>query len=123
MIGADIASTNHERPAGVAESLQCSEHGVCAPSSEISAVFKSEPTRSDFADDADGLEVEAAALAFDTLALGVGAADVLAGWTSDDEAGQGAEIGQKSGCCKHSHVFIETDSGVILGIDGAAPID
>src|SRR6185437_14949665 len=35
VIGADVTSTNHERPAGVAESLQCSEDGVSAASSEI----------------------------------------------------------------------------------------
>lgn len=87
VVGSDIASTDHERPAGVAEFFQCSEHEVCASSSEISAVLKSEPTRADFSDDADGFEVEAAAVAFDAFAFGVGGADVLAGRTSDDDSG------------------------------------
>lgn len=86
MVGADVASTDHKRPAGVADGLQRSEDGVSAPSSEISAVLKSEPTRADFSDDADGFEVEAAPLAFDALAFGVGWADVLAGRASDDDS-------------------------------------
>ena len=59
VIGPDVASTNHDRPAGVADCLQRSDDGVSAASSEISAVFKSCPTRSDFSDDADCFEVEA----------------------------------------------------------------
>ena len=51
-----VASTDHERPAGVAEAFQRSEDPVCALSSEISAVLKSEPTRAAFSDDADGFE-------------------------------------------------------------------
>lgn len=87
VIGSDVASTNHERPAGVAECFQRSENGVSAPSSEIRAVFKSEPTRAAFSDEADGIEVEAAALAFDAFAFGVGAADVLARRAADDDVG------------------------------------
>lgn len=86
MVGADVVATDHERPAGVAEVLQLTEHPVSAPSSEVSAVLKSEPTRADFSDDADGFEVEAAPLAFDALAFGVGWADVLAGRASDDDS-------------------------------------
>lgn len=59
MVGTDVASTDHERPAGVAEFFQRSEDEVCASSSEISAVLKSEPTRADFSDDAARFEVEA----------------------------------------------------------------
>lgn len=93
MVGSDpgsaftVASTDHERPAGVAEFFQCSEHEVCASSSEISAVLKSEPTRADFSDDADGFEVETAPLAFDAFAFGVGWADVLARGAPDDDSG------------------------------------
>jgi len=85
VVGSDVASTHHIRPAGVAESLQCSEDGVSAPSSEISAVLKSEPTRSDFSDDADRFEIEAAPLALDAFTFGVGTADVLARRASDDD--------------------------------------
>ena len=59
MVGADVSSTNHERPAGVAECFQRSEDGVSASSSEISAVLKSEPTRAALSDDADRIEEEA----------------------------------------------------------------
>jgi len=87
MVGADVASTDHKRPAGVAEFFQCREGEVCASSSEISAVLKSEPTRADFSDDAGCFEVEAAALAFDAFTFGVGGADVLAGRASDNDSG------------------------------------
>jgi hypothetical protein len=78
MVCAGIVSTNHEEPAGVVECFQCGLDPVSAPSSEISAVLKSEPTRSALSDNADGFEVEARPLAIDTLAFGVSAADVLA---------------------------------------------
>lgn len=123
VIGVDVRSTNHERPAGVAETLQFSEDGVSAPSSEIMAVLKSEPTRSDFSDDAGRLEEEAAALAFDALPLRVGAADVLAGWASDDDVGQVSEVAKKSTCRESAHIFIDRYSRIILGIERAAPID
>jgi len=80
MIGADVVATNHDRPAGVVEAFQLTEHPVSAASSEVSAVLKSEPTRADFSDDADGFKEEPRPFAIDALAFGVGAADVLAGW-------------------------------------------
>jgi len=106
VIGADVSSTNHERPAGVAEILQRSEHGVSAPSSEISAVLKSEPTRAALSDDADCLEKEAGTLAFDALALGVCRADVLAWRASDNDVGQETEVSDKSVCRERSNVVI-----------------
>lgn len=123
VIGSDVRSTNHERPAGVADSLQFSEHGVSAPSSEISAVLKSEPTRADFSDDADRLEEEAAAFAFDALAVRVGRADVLAGRASDDDVGEVSEIPNKSACRKSADIFIDRHSDIILSVEGAPPID
>jgi hypothetical protein len=79
MIGTDVVATNHDRPAGVVEAFQLTENPVSAASSEVSAVLKSEPTRADLSDDADGFEEEARPFAVDAFALGVGAADVLAG--------------------------------------------
>lgn len=98
VVGSNVSSTNHERPAGVAECFQRSEDGVSSPSSEIRAVFKSEPTRAAFSDEADRIEVEAAALAFDAFALGVGAADVLARRASDDGVGKAVTVPNKSIC-------------------------
>lgn len=73
VVAADIVNTDHEWPAGVAEFRQRGDDPVCAASSEISAVLKSEPTRADLSDDADGFEEEPGPFAVDALALGVGA--------------------------------------------------
>jgi hypothetical protein len=121
MIGSDVPSTYHERPAGVAECLQRSEDGVSSPSSEIRAVFKSEPTRSALSDDADGFEVEAAALAFDTFAFCVGAGDVLARGASDDDGWESSGISNNSICCERADIVIDKDIRVVLLIDCAAP--
>jgi hypothetical protein len=123
VIGSDVASTNHERPAGVADCFQCREDGVSAPSSEIMAVLKSEPTRADFSDDADGFEEEARPFAIDALASGVGAADVLARRASDNDIGEEAEVGNKSPCRKGADVVIDQDPGIVLGVEDATPFD
>lgn len=121
MVGADVASTNHKRPAGVVDTFQCSDDGVSAPSSEISAVLKSEPTRSHLSDDADSFEVEARTLAFDAAPLGVGAADVLAGRGADDDGWEAPMIAKKSGCREGADIVIDFHAGVVFGVDGAAP--
>jgi hypothetical protein len=123
VIGSDVTSTDHKRPAGVAECFQCSEDGVSSPSSEIRAVFKSEPTRADFSDNADSFEVEAAALAFDAFAFGVGAADVLAGGASDDNGRKSSEISKKLICCERADIVVDSDTGIVLLIKRAAPVD
>jgi hypothetical protein len=123
VIGSDVPSTDHERPAGVAEGLQCSEHGVSAPSSEISAVLKSEPTRAALSDEADSFEEEAAALPFDALAFGVGGANILAGRASDDETGEVSEVGNNSICRESSNVIVDPDPRIVLGVECPPPID
>jgi len=115
MVGADVVATDHERPAGVAEVLQLTEHPVSAPSSEVSAVLKSEPTRADLSDDADGFEEEARPGSFDAAALGVGAGDVLAGRTSDDNSGNNSICG-KSGSGERAHVVIEFHSRIVFSV-------
>lgn len=92
MVGADIVSTHHARFAGVAERFQRSEQPVSTASSEISAVLKSEPARAAISDQADGFEVEARPLAFDSLAARVGAGDVLARRRSDDDVGEHPKV-------------------------------
>jgi hypothetical protein len=121
VIGSDVASTNHDRPAGVADCLQCSDDGVSAPSSEISAVLKSEPTRADFSDDADGFEVEARALAFDAFPLGVGAADILAGRRADDDGRKSSKISEKSVCRKGADIVVNLHAWIVFGIERATP--
>lgn len=121
MVGSNVASTNHDRPAGVADCLQCSDDGVSAASSEISAVLKSEPTSSDFVDDADGFEVEARALPFDAFALGVGAADILAGRGADDDGRKSSKISEKSVCRKCADIVVNLHAWIVFGIERAPP--
>jgi hypothetical protein len=123
VIGSDVPSTYHERPAGVAECFQCSEDGVSSPSSEIRAVFKSEPTRSALSDDADGFKVEAASFPFDAFAFCVGAGDVLARGASDDDGWETSGISNNSICCECADIVIDKDIRVVLLIDCAAPRD
>jgi len=122
VVCAKVASTDHERPAGVADCLQRSADGVSAPSSEISAVLKSEPTRADFSDDADSFEVEARPLAFDAAAFGVRAADILAGRASDDVSREKPEIVAKSICRESADIVIQDHPRIVFGIESPAPI-
>lgn len=119
--GTNVVSTHHERPAGVAECLQFNEEPVDASSSETRAVLKSAPTRSALADDADGFEEQAGALAVDALALGVRGAGVLAGRGSDDGVREGEAIGNKSICPDSADIVIEPRFGEVPAEDGAAP--
>ena len=121
MVRADVVSTHHERPSGVADCLQRSDNPVGAASSEISAVFKSDPTRSAFSDNPDRLEIEAAALAFDAFAFGIGAGDVLARGRSDDSPGEKSEVGNNSICRECSDIVIDQNPRIVLGIKRAAP--
>lgn len=123
VVRSNVVSTHHEWPAGVADVRQRSDDPVCAASSEISAVLKSEPTRTAFSDDADSFEVEARPFAFDAFAFGVGAADVLAGRASDDDGRKVSEIVEKSACSEGSNVIVDLHAGVVFGIERAAPRD
>jgi hypothetical protein len=123
VIGADMRSSHHARFDGVAERFQFAEHPVSAASSEMSAVFKSEPARPAFPDDADRLEIEAASFSFDALAFGVGDRDVLAGRASDGDVGEEAEVGNKSSCGEVADILVEADMGKVLRIKDAPPLD
>lgn len=123
MVGADIISTHHARFDGVAERFQFIEQPVSAASSEIRAVFKSEPARAAISDQADGFEIEARPLAVDPFALGVGAADVLAGRATDDDVGQDSKVGTKASCRESAHVLVESDMWIVLCIKDAPPFD
>ena len=131
VIGADVPSTNHARPAGVADCLQRSADGVSSPSSEISAVLKSEPTSAafstlsrkvaDFPDNPDRFEVEARSLAFDAPTFGIGTADVLAWGASDNDGRKSSKISEKSVCRKGADIVIDLHVRVVFGIEGAPP--
>tara|TARA_R110002074_G_scaffold262994_2_gene435140 strand:+ start:20909 stop:21298 length:390 start_codon:yes stop_codon:yes gene_type:complete len=95
--------------------------GVISPSSEIRAVLKSEPTRADFSDDADGFEIEAATGTLNAFAFGIGAADILAGRASDDKSGEPPQISEKSGCRKGADIVIDLHAWVVFRIERAPP--
>jgi hypothetical protein len=121
MVGADVSSTHHAWFAGVAERRQRIEQPVSAPSSEMSAVLKSEPARAAVSDQPDGFEVEPRPLAVDPAPARVGDRDVLAGRTADDDVGQEAEVGNKSGCVEGTDILVEADMGIVLRVEDAAP--
>ena len=123
MVGADIVSTHHARFDGVAERFQFIEQPVSAASSEIRAVFKSEPARAAISDQADGFEVEARPLALNPFAPGVGAGDVLARWAANDDVGQDSKVGNKASCRESAHVLVESDMGIVLCVKDAPPFD
>ena len=123
MVGADIISTHHARFDGVAERFQFIEQPVSAASSEIRAVFKSEPARAAISDQADGFEIEARPFAVDPFAFRVGAGDVLARRAADDDVGQESKVGNKSSCREGANVLVESDMGIVLCIKDAPPFD
>lgn len=123
MVGADIVSTHHARLAGVAERFQFIEQPVSAASSEIRAVLKSEPARTAVSDQTDGFEVEARSFAFDALAFGVCAGDILAWRAADDDVREESEIGNKSSCRETAHVAVDEDMRIVLCVEDAAPFD
>lgn len=118
-----MTSTDHDRFMGVAEAFQRSEHPVCASSSEISAVLKSDPTRADFSDEADGFKEQSRSLAIDTFALGIGAGDILAGRGPDNDIGNKSKVAMQAGARERADIIVESDIGVVLGIEGSPPID
>lgn len=123
MVGPNAVSTHHARFAGVAERFQFIEQPVSAASSEHRAVLKSEPARAAISDQADGFEVEARPLALDAFALGVGAGDVLARRTADDDVGQDSKVGNKASCREPAHVLVESDMRIVLCVKDAPPFD
>lgn len=117
VVGSDVSSTNHERPAGVAVTLQRADNPVCAFSSEISAVLKSEPTRAAFSDDADRFKDERGPGVIDTSSLGVvGGTDPLAGRRGNNDVGKRSAVSQDALCSERSDVVIYADPGVVFGV-------
>jgi len=123
VVGSNAVSTHHARFAGVAERFQLIEQPVSAASSEIRAVFKSEPARAAISDQADGFEIEARPFAVDPFAFRVGAGDVLARRAADDDVGQESKVGNKSSCREGANVLVESDMGIVLRVEDAAPFD
>jgi hypothetical protein len=80
----DMASTHHERPAGVARRCQAIEHRVCASSAESRDVLSEYPSGSQLLHDPQVLEPQSAALTVETRAFPCDR-DVLAGEAARDE--------------------------------------
>jgi hypothetical protein len=106
--GADMASTHHERPAGVSRRFQVTEHPVRAVSSEPKDVLNEYPTGSQLAHDPVHFSPQPAAVAcFDALLLPRDR-HVLAGESSGDEI-DGAEVGGGG----EAHVTPSVDVGPV----------
>jgi hypothetical protein len=92
----DSPSTHHDRPDLVPEFFQVSEYAVSASHSESRYVLSEHPTGSDFSNDSEHFEPEAAPFARDARAF-AGRGDVLAGEPSGDDF-DGQEAFQSSFC-------------------------
>lgn len=85
---ADVSSTHHERPAGVARRLQIAEDDICAATAQSRHVLDEHPAWTELADDAGEFVPEPAAVAVEAVAE-AGGADVLAGEAAADEVDAG----------------------------------
>ncbi len=84
MWGSDMASTHHERPAGVARRCRAIEHRVCSSSAERRHVLNECPRGSHLAHDPQELEPQSAALAVEASAF-PGDREILAREPAGDE--------------------------------------
>jgi hypothetical protein len=81
---ADVVSTHHERPAGVAARLQVTEHGICAATAQGRHVLDEHPAWLELADDAGEFPPEAAPMPGEPDAFSC-RRDVLVGEAAGDE--------------------------------------
>lgn len=121
VVRADVASTHHERPAGVARRLQIIGECVIAENSEPRRVLKRKPNRSDLVDETDGLPEEPGSLSVDSSSFGVGGRNILARRASNDDVGEISEVGHKSSCGEISDISIHPTFGMMDGEDSAPP--
>jgi hypothetical protein len=105
--GANVVSTHHERPSGVACFFQVLQDEVTASSSESTDVFNKNPTGSELSDESCVLEPESAAGAFLYTRTFASDGHVLAGEAAADEVDSS---GNRSGC-ELSYVIVDRHSG------------
>jgi hypothetical protein len=110
--GADVSSTHHERPAGVARRLQVAEDDICAATAQSRHVLDEHPAWAELADNAGELPPESAAVSGVDARAFAGDRDVLAGESAGDEV-NGLE---GAGACE-SHVPAAGDVGPVSGDD------
>jgi hypothetical protein len=102
--GANRPSTHHDRPAGVPEFFQTSEHCIASSAAQSRYIFSEYPSRSNLVNDSQHLEPETRPLAFDPLAF-AGRRDVLAGETSADDVDGKASSSPQSVRCNIMHIL------------------
>src|SRR5690606_34768080 len=112
-----VASTHHERPAGVPEFFQRSEHFVAASAAQRRDVLNAHPTGSHFVDDAPHLPPQPASLAVDARAL-AGDGEVLA-WKAPDDA---LDASRNSVSSNILHVLVTGHAGPVLRQHAAAVV-
>lgn len=117
---AEVTSTHHDRPSGVADFFQFTENAVDASTSDARNILKRIPARSKLADDSNGFEIEPRPLAVDAFAFVVCGAGVLAGWASANKVNCDAVSSQSfGGDC--SNIVIELCTRKVSRELSAAP--
>ena len=113
-----MGSTHHERPAGVARSLQPGKDGVCAANAQCSDVLNQHPIRLALPHDPQHVVPEPTSLASEA-STAPGAADVLAREAAADQARHGDAVGTQTPCGQSPDVGITRDAGPVALQDGA----
>jgi len=111
---ADRPSTHHERPSGVADFFQISEHPARTSSAERRDVLNQHPAGSCVCDDSPHLKPQPGSFAREARAL-AGCADVLTGESAADEINPAVP-----GAVEGADVVVDGDVGPVLAEDGAA---
>lgn len=119
---ADVESTHHERPAGVALLFQLAENPVDSSIADARNILKRKPARSDFADEADRFEVETGSHPLDPAPFGVGCAGVLAGGASGHNIDWPNSIVLELPGGELLHIVINSDAGEVSGVLPPSPL-
>jgi hypothetical protein len=115
---AEVASSNHVRPAGVTDRVQRVRDPVIASSLDESAVLSNEPTRSDFIDDADGVIEEVVGVEASTAADG---GVLAAGRGARNKINLGDAVGAEALAAEGSEVIVLLHLRIVLGVERAPP--
>jgi hypothetical protein len=118
MPSAKVSSFHHERPAGVAERFQRVCDPVIASSLEESAVLSSEPTRSDLADNSDGVQEEVVGV---ETTSGSDGGILAAGRRPSNKINRGDAVGAEPGAGEASEVVIELHPRIVERVEVPPP--
>lgn len=120
MIGSEVRSTHHERPIGVTDLFQPTEHPVDSATADARNVLSANPIGSAFVDEAKPLHKESGSLSVESSASGVGAARILARRASDNDVGKSSICPQTVGG-EGSNVIVHPHAGEISQVLRTAP--